>query len=604
MKNQATVSSIKAYLKMEDPGYALLVDAPWGAGKTHLIRKLITEIFKESDCNYATLNGVSDAKGFRRALLSDSFLGGNLDKVAAGGKLFAQAVGFEGLGELARDVAEDRLIANLPDTLIFDDLERSTINMRELLGLLNQFVEHSGKRIVLVMNSEELERERSTTFQAEKEKVVGRTVRLEADIEAAFPHFLEKVSVGKGRRFFEGNAECVKSVFDQAGHQNLRLLRNAMRDCAILLDKIHDDLFEAEEPMDRFVRTYFALAMALGKGEITSEHLEYRDSWHVVGKPDSESEYAALTVVVDRHEGADVYAHSGAVISKVLAEFLFVDGHIEPDRLNALLVGTRQFVPQDSNPLWKRMIFWGRCGWKELDDLFAEGEAYLFEASDIDAGAFLQIAWVLLGIQDLGGFAKDDEPLLQRILDRIPELKEQGDLPEAKMGTGLGWARDMGRFSYGGYGAKPDEHFLQVMNAMADAQISVFKGKEEGIAQDLLGLFESGLTEFNLEIVYTKDKTNFYDVPVFHNIDQERFAIRSLQYLKEGEFEELGQSFEKISERHNNPAKWNGEVVWFAELKERFEALATDTSLQASAQLKHFFAFHWKFGSPPKGDQS
>jgi hypothetical protein len=604
MKNQATIAAIKTYLQMSEPGYALLVDAPWGAGKTHLIRKLIAELFQEDDCNYATLNGVSDAKGFRRALLSDSFLGGNLDKAAAGVKALAKAVGLDGVGDLARDVAEDRLIANLPDTLIFDDLERSTIDMRELLGLLNQLVEHSGKRIVLVMNSKELKKASGDTFDSEREKVVGRTVKLEADFETAFPHFLEKVSVGKGKNFFEGNADCVKSVFEQAGHQNLRLVRNAMRDCAILLDKIDDKLFKAEEPMERFVRTYFALAMALGKGEISIEDLAHIDSWEIAGKPDAKSEYAALSVVVDRHDGADIYAHSGAIISKVLAEFLFVDGHIEPAHLNALLSATGQFVPQDANPLWKRMIFWARFGWKELEDLIAEGEAYLFEARDIDVGSFLQITWSLFSLQDFGGLAEDRESLLQRILDRIAELKEQGNLPEAKMGTGLGWARDMGRFSYGGYAAKPDEHFLRVMNAMANAQISVFRKKEKGIAQELLVLFEAGLTNFLLEIDYKQDKSNFYDVPVFHNVDQERFTIRSIQYLRDGMFEELGQCFEKMSERHNNPEKWNDEVVWFAELKERLEALAEDEGLLASAQLRHFFAYHWKFSPPVEDDQS
>ncbi|MEP4039261.1 P-loop NTPase fold protein [Pseudophaeobacter sp.] len=602
MKNQPTVESIKAYLQMREPGYALLIDAPWGAGKTHLIRKLIAELYHEGDCNYATLNGVSDVKGFRRALLSDSFLGGKLDKSAAGLTALAKVAKLDGMIELARDVAEDQFIANLPDTLIFDDLERSTIDMRELLGLLNQFVEHSGKRVILVMNSDELEEESSKTFLSDREKVVGRTVKLVADFEAAFPHFLGKISVGKGRDFFEKKQNCVRSVFEQAGHQNLRLVRNATRDCAILLDKIQEKFFEAEEPMERFVRTYFALAMALGKGEITSEDLENRDSWRAFTKPDAENEYAALSVVANRHEGADVHAHSGAVICKVLAEFLFVDGHIESVPLNALLTATGQFVPQDSNPLWKRMIFWTHCGLGELESLIAEGESYLFKESDIDPGAFLHIAWNFLRIHDFGGFTEDKEALTQKIIDRISELKGQGGLPEAKMGTGFGWARDRG-FSYGGYLVDPDEYFLKVMNEMADVQISVFKEKEKYFAQDLLAVFKENLTDFHLAIAYTQDKSNFYGVPVFHNVDQEMFAIRFLQYLKDGKFEELGQCFEKIRARHNNPAKWNDEVVWFAELKERLEALAKDTGLLASAQLRAFFSFHWKFGPPVEDDQ-
>jgi len=72
MANTVAKGALKSYLKMTNPGYAILVDAPWGAGKTHFAKEVCFEDANAYDVRYVSLNGASDDLAFRRALLKDS----------------------------------------------------------------------------------------------------------------------------------------------------------------------------------------------------------------------------------------------------------------------------------------------------------------------------------------------------------------------------------------------------------------------------------------------------------------------------------------------------------------------------------------------------
>ena len=112
--------------------------------------------------------------------------------------------------------------------------------------------------------------------------------------------------------------------------------------------------------MARFVRTYLALTMALAKGEISPTHLDKRDDWKIAISKDVEDEFKPLNDLFRRHQGTDIYAHSGATLSKTLAELLFDRGFADDSTLSRLLRMTGQFEPQDENPLWLRMLQWTR----------------------------------------------------------------------------------------------------------------------------------------------------------------------------------------------------------------------------------------------------
>jgi hypothetical protein len=324
--------ALKSFLEMERPGYALLLDAPWGVGKTHFVRAVCRDVSVEH--RYVTVNGVADENSFRRALLTGSYA--SVRAVTSALDTIKRLPKIGDFADVAQDMAEARLLKMLPDILVFDDIERSTINPQELLGLINDFVEHQGKRVVLLMNSER--HEQSTAFLKHKEKLIGKTLRIAADIDAALPTFLESVQDGTAKTWLSDHADLVGEVFNQAGHENLRLLRNALRECALILDRLEADLFAAKEPMARFVRTYLALAMALARGEITDDDIEKLDRPHLALSVDDQNRPTPLRQLCNRHTGADIVTTRGAVISTKLARHLFIDGFADSETLKERLI--------------------------------------------------------------------------------------------------------------------------------------------------------------------------------------------------------------------------------------------------------------------------
>ena len=229
--NSAAHGVLRAYLALEEPGYALLIDAPWGAGKTHFIQHHSGK--SPDELRYVTLNGVADEAGFRRAILKDSLQADLLTTGTALAQTLSKLAKVDGLGQLASDYAEEALLRALPPTLVFDDLERATLPPEQLLGLINDYVEHQGKRVILLVNSEA--HARKDAFLARKEKIVGRTITITPDVTAALPAFLAKITEGKGRKYLEAQTDLITDVFRQSDHGNLRLLRNALRNCAPVL---------------------------------------------------------------------------------------------------------------------------------------------------------------------------------------------------------------------------------------------------------------------------------------------------------------------------------------------------------------------------------
>jgi len=71
-QNTAGISALNEYVKIKDPKYAFMIEAPWGAGKTHLVKREFKDAVHDGKARYATLNGVKDRQAFRRALLAET----------------------------------------------------------------------------------------------------------------------------------------------------------------------------------------------------------------------------------------------------------------------------------------------------------------------------------------------------------------------------------------------------------------------------------------------------------------------------------------------------------------------------------------------------
>lgn len=228
--NQAARDAIRSFLAIANPQYALLIDAPWGAGKTHLIRAVVPQAAR-----YVSLNGVASEDEFRRAVLKNSLEASVVQRGTGLAKALGALTKRPGLADLLSDFAEERMLAELPRILVFDDLERCTLDPPVLFGLINEHVEHQKRNVVLAAHADAEGHPAVDEFRKRKEKVIGRTITLAADFDAAFSAFVSALPAGAGKRYVQKNAGLIREVFETSNHQNLRLLRSTLIETTELL---------------------------------------------------------------------------------------------------------------------------------------------------------------------------------------------------------------------------------------------------------------------------------------------------------------------------------------------------------------------------------
>jgi len=135
----------------QSPGYAVLLNGPWGAGKTFLIKGMIKELLPEkSQSAYVSLFGVSSVDEIDAALLQAVYPVLSWKSTRLAGKVAKAALKFFNADPELKP--SDVLDHSKLELIVFDDLERVEMSINEVLGYLNGFVEHDGKKVVIVAN--------------------------------------------------------------------------------------------------------------------------------------------------------------------------------------------------------------------------------------------------------------------------------------------------------------------------------------------------------------------------------------------------------------------------------------------------------------------
>ena len=592
--NTPVSEAINAYLARKAPGFALLLDAPWGAGKTHFI-KSVTKCDTNHRVHYVTLNGVDAPTGFRRALMASMPASKLAMSTGTLGKALSDLAGIGDLGSFAQNAIEDHAIANLPDAIIFDDLERCTMEAPVLLGLLNEFVEHQDKNIILIANIAEYPDK--DLFLSRQEKVVGRTVRLTPEAGAVLGVFIGALPDGAGKDWMTENKDVVLQVFHDSESHNLRILRQVVHDCAAVLDQIDDVLMAAKHAVKRFVVTYLALAIALIGNEISAEEVKNRDDYSTFRSAEDD-EPAKMWNVSERHRHAELFAGNSANILPIgLGETLIVHGFMEREQLNRTLRETGQFEREEHDPLWRRAGRWWSLSHADLTELMSEIEAYIFETDEVDVTHFIIVANAKIELVGTGKLKDTPATALKAILDRIEHLHRHGLITSDGPKERRPWGTVGGRISYKDYNsAVISGAFGTIITAIEAALDSSFEASLPSVATELCQLFKEDLSEFSL---YFSSYEAYAATPILHHFDAQAFSKHLLDHIRAAR-NDVGAVTVTLSERHNATQNWETEKLWAAQVKVAIEAEAAKLDCVTQAMVQHFLQYLWRFDPPQK----
>ena len=296
------VESILDYIRSDYTDYAIMLNGEWGSGKTYFWNNKIKPKIESMKLNgkrytsiYMSLYGISNLEEISKKIFIETtqLMDKNLKK-------YMEASGVKNIPEYAKtglDMANffgvtqngDRIdygqfFSTDDKVLCFDDLERANVDVIDILGYINNFVEHDHIKTIIICNEKELstklknsnlemktfiatylldkenklniktdkpmvERIRDTIeyvfdkandYERIKEKLIGETFEYQPEFNYIINGLLMRYENCPDLiRFLRENTNLIISTFNKSGTRNLRILKHSLTNFKKIFDMVN-----------------------------------------------------------------------------------------------------------------------------------------------------------------------------------------------------------------------------------------------------------------------------------------------------------------------------------------------------------------------------
>lgn len=265
--NENIKNYLSTYMENPDPRYAVLLKGKWGSGKSYFIKNWINDYKEKEKDNlvvlepiYVSLYGLKEIEQIKLAIdrvLHPILYSKGADYVKKFLKLAGKVVLKANL-DFNDDNNEDLTFETTLDSfsllstkksegissklIVFDDFERCLIDTKDLLGCINNFVEHGACHVIIIGDETHISKLNKKDFIQFKEKTIGREFEVLPDIEGAINSFIDN-DLGKNEWLIK-HKTFISDCFKQTKYNNLRILRQCLYDFNILHRSIDSKLLE------------------------------------------------------------------------------------------------------------------------------------------------------------------------------------------------------------------------------------------------------------------------------------------------------------------------------------------------------------------------
>ncbi len=516
------------YKTCEDPGYAVLVTGDWGTGKTFQVKKALSE----SERYYVSLFGLKTSEEIYAAVFAEMFpikaSVRNAATAAEGVSFGFPLVANFGAGKLIPSIANALIKKQVVNnrTLIFDDLERCELSLKEKLGILNSYVEHYGCRVVVIAHDGKLEED----FKEAKEKVFGQTIRVEPQTDSAFAKFLDSLADKGACGFVKKYQQEILAAFNASQVKSLRVLRHVINDLARLykeLDVLH---LKHDEAMKELVGLFIALNIEVREGNLVESDLLERRRAQIVYQmrnqaktKEKEAKMPAFVESAKRYSSIDL---SNMLLNDSLIVDMFINGRFDQRCIRESLNSNPHFMKPSESPAWKVFI-----QFNGMDDEDAEAAMQKlneqFDRREIfNPGEMLH----LFALR----FMMAENRLLTRKLiliqgdckKYIDDMLKSGKLPPRELTYNWHDSFDGG---YGGFAywvTKASEPlFVDVLSYLLRAMEQALETEFPKLIPELLNILEKDGEAFYGQICFSNGRPNTYAaVPILKAIAPSEFV--------------------------------------------------------------------------------
>ncbi len=295
------VESILDYVRADYTDYAIMINGEWGSGKTYFWNNKIKPQIETMQVNgkkltaiYMSLYGISNLEDISKKIFIETtqlmdknlkkFMGSNgVRNIPEYAKTGLDMANFFGVTQNGDKVDYAQFFTTDDKVLCFDDLERANVDVIDILGYINNFVEHDHIKTIIICNEKELstklknsnlelktfiatylldkenkltmktdkpmvERIRDTIeyvfdkandYERIKEKLIGETFEYAPEFNYIINGILMRYENYKDLiRFLRENTNLIVSTFNKSGTRNLRILKHSLNDFKKIFDMV------------------------------------------------------------------------------------------------------------------------------------------------------------------------------------------------------------------------------------------------------------------------------------------------------------------------------------------------------------------------------
>jgi hypothetical protein len=286
------VDSILDYVRADYTDYAIMINGEWGSGKTYFWNHKIRNKIESLQLNgrkyttiYMSLYGISNLEDISKKIFIETtqLMDKNMRKymdshgqttIPEYAKTGLDMANFFGVTQNGDKIDYASFFATNDKVLCFDDLERANVDVIDILGYINNFVEHDHIKTIIICNEKELSTklkssnlemktfiatylldkegnllkadkpmvekirekieyvfDKANDYERIKEKLIGETFEYAPRFNYIIDGLLMRYEGNQDlMRFLREHTNLITSTFIKSGTRNLRILKHALND--------------------------------------------------------------------------------------------------------------------------------------------------------------------------------------------------------------------------------------------------------------------------------------------------------------------------------------------------------------------------------------
>jgi hypothetical protein len=556
-----------------DPEYAVLLEGAWGSGKSYFVESYFSDRLKVAKAEndeakdplvHVTLFGIRELADITTQMFEKAHpkLGGKWAKGAT--FVASKAFGLIGASIDTKESAgllQDWALNLEGRVIVFDDLERCPLPLVEVMGYINQFVEHRKLRVIVVASEDDIPEAQREEYFRRKEKAIGKTIRVGSDPADVIAKFAETLKSAHLTKLVEEHGPQILSTVSANGKPNFRSVRAILMDFQRLLDVVASLRTTSDDVRLAVLLYMLATGIEYRAGGLDRASLAELQSvmqirYAIPNVSSSTSEREKLSRRL-RESYVHVSWNDPIIHPRHMAE-LFASGSVDVEAIEKHLLAHPAIVGPEKLPAWRRLWGWFDLGHAEYQSARDELANELQGRKLTHPGEILHAAGITIRLRRFGDDLLGAQAPLAYFRNYLRDVEAQGTLQPA-----IGLFGPMGK-SFGGlvYNDHDNPTFAKVEEMIEKANLRAQDRQMSQEAGILVSRLRSAPRDSAPLIEWDRDAGHFGALPILHHVQISDFADL---LLVDGKLND--HLLSALGERYRRNAELDREYAWLRSLR-------------------------------------